>query len=130
MSLLRKTLPAVFLLALAALAVAVSLWSQSVQYESRGKRDPFMPLVGIDRPAVTRLEDVASIDDLKLEGIALGAQGRRAAMLNGQVVREHEKVGEVELQKIDEKSITVLIGGKAYEIFLAGEEGGAKGGKR
>ena len=96
------------------------------KYESRGKRDPFVPLVGGSRPAVIKLEDVTSADDVKVEGIAIGAQGKKAAILNGEVLKENDKVGEVELKKIDRKSIVVVIGGKSYNLYLPGEEGGAK----
>ena len=103
--------------------------AEDFQYESRGKRDPFVPLVGMDRPTVTSLEDITSADDIKLEGIAAGADGKQMAIMNGEVLKENDKVGEIELKKIGKKSITILIGGKAYEIYLPGEEGGVKGGK-
>jgi hypothetical protein len=100
------------------------------QYEAKGKRDPFVPLVGMDRPAVASLEDVSSVDDLKLEGIAIGAQGRKIAILNGEALKEGDKIGEVELKTVAKKSVNVMVGGKPYELVLSGEEGGAKGGKR
>jgi hypothetical protein len=107
----------------------ISSPADAFQYESKGKRDPFVPLVGMDRPAVARLEDVSSADDLKLVGLAVGSGGRKVAVLNGEAMKEGDRVGEVELKRVNKKSATIAIGGRSYEIFLPGEEGGAKGGK-
>jgi hypothetical protein len=123
-----RTLSKIWVLFLV-LAIVASSYAEGFQYESRGKRDPFVPLVGMDRPTVTRLEDVTSADDVKLEGIATGAGGIQVAMVNGELLKEGSKVGEVEIGKISKKHITILIGQKAYDIYLPGEEGGTKGGK-
>ena len=96
------------------------------KYESRGKRDPFVPLVGGSRPTVVKLEDITSADDVKVEGIAIGAQGKKVAILNAEVLKEGDKVGEVELIKVEKKSVTISIGGKSYNLYLPGEEGGVK----
>lgn len=111
-------------------ASALSLYAaESFRYEPHGKRDPFVPLVGSDKPSVVRLEDVTSADDIKLEGIAVGSQGKKTAILNGEAVKEGDKVGDIELKMIGKNSITILIGGKPHQIYLPGEEGGAKGGE-
>jgi hypothetical protein len=98
------------------------------RYDSRGKRDPFVPLIGMDRPAVTKLEDIASIDDIRLEGIASGG-GKTVAILNGEALKEGDRAGDVELKKIGKKQVTILIGGKPYDVYLPGEEGGSKSGR-
>lgn len=120
----------VFLILSIAIFAAVYFDSYAeVRYESRGRRDPFVPLIGMDRPAATRLEDVSSIADIKLEGIAVKAEGKKAAILNGEVLKEGDKVGEVELVKITNKYVTILVGGKSYDVNLSEEEGGMKSGK-
>ena len=108
------------------IAAASCAMGESFKYEAHGKRDPFVPLVGGSRPTVIKLEDVTSADDVKVEGIAIGAQGKKVAILNAEVLKEGDKVGEVELIKIEKKSVTILIGGKSYNLYLLGEEGGAK----
>lgn len=99
---------------------------ENYQYESRGKRDPFVPLVGSERPAIGRLEDVSSYTDVRLEGIASGTGGKIVAILNGQVVKEGDKYGEVQIQKITGTSVTILFNNRPYEINLSEEEGGGK----
>lgn len=95
------------------------------QYESRGKRDPFVPLVGIERPAVVRLADIMSVEDVKLEGIAIGAKGMKTAIINGELVKEGYKAGDVEVKSIKNRTVTIAITGKDYNISLA-EEGRSK----
>lgn len=101
---------------------------ESYRYESRGKRDPFVPLIGTDKPSVVRLEDVTSIEEIILEGIASEAKGRRAAMINGRILKKDDKVGDVEIKKIGERTVTLLISGKRCDIELS-EKGGQKGGR-
>jgi len=98
------------------------------KYESHGKRDPFVPLVGIDAPAASRLEDVTSIADVKLEGIASAPGGKIAAILNGEIVKEGDRFGDIEVGKITNRAVTIVMGGKNYDKELA-EEGGLKSGR-
>lgn len=111
------------------LAAAPYLMCEGFKYESYGKRDPFVPLVGGSRPAIVKLEDITSADDVKVEGTAIGANGKKVAILNGEVLKEGDKVGEIELKKVEKKSVTISIGGKSYDLYLPGEEGGVKGEK-
>ena len=97
----------------------------SVSAAQAAKRDPFVPLIGQEKTQVTGLSDVASIEDIRLEGIAAGADGKKAVMMNGEILNENEKIGEVEVKKIETKSVTILISGKAFSLELP-EEGGAK----
>lgn len=125
----RKIYASLFILTaviLAGLTEPVS--GETVQYEFRGKRDPFVPLVGMDRPTVTKLEDISSVDDIKLEGIAF-AGGKRIALLNGEVLKEGDRVGDVEMKAVANKFVTISISGKSYDIYLPGEEGGSNSGK-
>lgn len=99
--------------------------SQGHQYEPRGKRDPFVPLIGQGKAsAMVGLEDVASISDVKLEGIAVNAKGKRVAVLNGELLKEGDGRGIIKVLKITTKSATLIVGGKEYNIMLSGEEGG------
>jgi type II secretory pathway component PulC len=117
------TLIAVFAILVTAAQCAVC---EDYKYEPLGKRDPFVPLIGGSKPIVAKLEDITSVDDIKVEGIAIGAQGKRVAILNGEVLKENDKVGEVEIKKVDKKSVVIQMGGKSYNLYLPGEEGGIK----
>ncbi len=110
---------------LACLIMVPMAESQVFKYESRGKRDPFVPLIGQDKAAAAGLIDVTSVEDIRMEGIALRADGKRTAIINGELTKEKDKIGEVEVIKIDPKSVTLLISGKEFKVKLP-EEGGPK----
>lgn len=97
---------------------------ETFTYSSRGKRDPFVPLIGHDKGASIRLINVTSIEEVKLEGIAAGARGEKTAIINGEIFRENSRAGEVEIKKITDKNITLLMSGRIYVITL--QEGGDK----
>lgn len=123
----RKSAYLLFL-SLSAAAVFISpVTGDDYQYDSHGKRDPFVPLISIDRPAVSRLEDVTSIMDVKLEGIASSPGGKMAAILNGEIAKEGDRFGDIEIKNITKKTVTIVMGGKNYNIDLV-EEGGSKSG--
>ena len=113
---------------LALMTTAALANAEEFRYEVKGKRDPFVPLVGPDRVVIAGLEDIVSIDDVNLEGIAVGAQGNTVVMINGHMLKEGDKVGSLEVKKITKSVVTLAVGGKAYNLKLT-EEGGAKGGK-
>lgn len=87
-------------------------------YDSRGKRDPFIPLVGVAVTTVGSLEDVMSIEDVKLQGVASNAAGVQIAIINGEMIKEGEKSGRVTLKKITKEKIIILIDEESYEISL------------
>ena len=91
---------------------------ENFQYESHGKRDPFIPLVGIERPATSSLEDITSIGEVKLEGIASRPGGKLIAILNGEIVKEGDRFGEIQIKKITKKTVTIVMGGKNYTVDL------------
>ena len=127
---LRPAARAVAVIAIAVLICASTADPAEFQYSSHGKRDPFVPLVGIDRPAFTRLEDVTSVTDIKLEGIASRSGGRRVAILNGEVAKPGDVFGMIAIQDITDRKVTFTFGGKPYEISLYEEEtGGSKSGR-
>lgn len=108
------------------ISVTVSSWAIEVsRYEPKGKRDPFVPLIGAGRNVSTGLEGIVSIEDVNLEGIAMGAKGKRFAIINGQLMREDDKAGSLMIKHITDKKVTLSIDDKVYEVNLP-EEGGAK----
>ena len=100
------------------LLIAPAGSAENIKYESHGKRDPFVPLVGIESPAVSSLEDITSIGEVKLEGIASNPGGKSVAILNGEIVKAGDRFGEIKIEKITKKNVTIAMGGKNYTIDL------------
>ncbi|MDP3791819.1 MAG: hypothetical protein Q8R38_07240 [Candidatus Omnitrophota bacterium] len=99
-------------------------------YDSRGKRDPFVPLIGQERSAGAGLETVVSFDDLRLEGIATGIGGRQVAIINGQMVKEKDKFGALLIKKISRKQVDLSIEGRDYALTLQEPEKENAGNKK
>jgi hypothetical protein len=49
-------------------------------------------------------------------------------MLNGEIVKEGDKFGHIEIKRIMKKTVTIVMDGKNYNKELA-EEGGLKSGR-
>ena len=99
-------------------------------YDPKGKRDPFTPLVGQERVAGAGLEYTASIEDLKLEGIAVGPKGRQVAIMNGQMVKENDSFGALQIKNISRKSVEISIEGRDYTLTLQEPERNNAGSKK
>lgn len=87
-------------------------------YDSKGKRDPFVPLIGQERVMGASLETITSPDDIKLEGIATGGGGKRIAIINGQMVKENDKFGGLIIKSILRTSVELSIEGRDYTLTL------------
>lgn len=120
-----RKIVSIILISSAAIFILVFAYGESFQYESKGKRDPFVPLIGSGKAVTTGLEDIVSIDDVNLEGIAVGLRGKRIAVINGQLLKENEKIGNLKIIRITDKMVTLSINDKVYQLNLP-EEGGAK----
>jgi hypothetical protein len=93
-------------------------------YESKGKRDPFVSLVGQDKGSHSAgLEGIVSIQDVLLEGIAMGPSGKNIAILNGQMVKEKDRFGLLQIKKISKKTVELSIDGKVHTLSLQEEKG-------
>lgn len=101
--------------------INISYCTEKFVYDSHGKRDPFVPLIGTVSEMSLSLEDVVSIDDIKLQGIAIDESGK-VAILNGQVIAEGQTVGKVTLRKIEDEKVSLFIDGMQYEVQLYKEE--------
>lgn len=89
------------------------------EYESNGKRDPFVPLVGQEKAKKSSgLEDITSIEDVRLEGIAMGASGKNAAILNGRMVKDNDVFGVLHIKNISQSTVQLSIEGKDYTLKL------------
>ena len=90
----------------------------SFTYYNAGKRDPFVPLIGIQTRTAGSLEDVMSVDEIELQGTALDAGGRQIVILNNEMVREGETVGRVTVKRVLSDKVILDIDGDSYELCI------------
>ena len=106
---------------------ALSEEATAFVYDSKGKRDPFIPLVKGTARSHTGLDNIESVDELVLEGILWDKSGGSIAILNGVVLKEGDKVKNIQLLEIAPKGVFLLVDGEKYNLTL--EESG-KGGEK
>ena len=107
------------------LTVASFLYAQDIDkfiYDSHGKRDPFIPLVGLPHIR-TAVSEIMSIDDVDFQGIARDARGRRIVIINGEMLTKGSELGALKVLKITDNEAIVLIREKKYTLNLY-EKGG------
>jgi hypothetical protein len=89
------------------------------KYESRGRRDPFVPLVGVsDKGGRGGIKGIHTIDDVKLQGIVRGADGVKRAIINGEIMKEGDKIERLSVIFIEDNGVKVKIEETEYELKL------------
>jgi type II secretory pathway component PulC len=94
---------------------------KTFQYDSKGRRDPFIPLVGKGVKLLIP-QGVKSIEGIILEGIIFDSQGDSLAIINGEIIKENEVISGFILKKIEKNSIILTRNGKNYTVNLIVEE--------
>jgi hypothetical protein len=94
----------------------------ALTYDSKGKRDPFVPLIGQERVMSANLDAIVSPEDLKLEGIATVAGTKRIAIINGQMVKDNDKFGVIKIKSILRDRVELSIEGSDYTLTLQENE--------
>ncbi len=110
------------LFALCSLLFALSCFAQEeFIYDSKGKRNPFIPLVTSDG-RLLKLDKEEGKASLLIEGVIYGEHGLSYAIVNGTVVKIGDKIGDYQVLKIEKKRIVFIKEGQPLEIELAKEE--------
>ncbi|MFH1753391.1 MAG: hypothetical protein ABH875_04330 [Candidatus Omnitrophota bacterium] len=95
---------------------------KDLTYDSKGRRDPFIPLITRNVKISAGLEGVQGVEDITLEGIVWDSGGGSIAILNGVIVKEGDEIASVKIETITENNIILYINKIKHNIAL-GEEG-------
>jgi hypothetical protein len=90
-------------------------------YDSKAKRDPFIPLVTSDG-RLLKLEQEEGVKGLLLEGIIYDKFGLSCAIVNGEVVKIGDWAGDYQVLKIEKNKIIFIKDGQMTELELKKEE--------
>jgi len=120
---MKKRAKKYFVLVLLLLTVAVLYASVSrggsFDYSSYGRRDPFVPLVGVSGVSASGgLSGIVSIDDVLLQGIVIGSDGKGTAIINGEMFKEGFTDEGVSLISVGQSSIKIKINEDVYTVEL------------
>ena len=117
-----KTLWGIFIFSALCLAFLTCCFAQEeFLYDAKGKRDPFIPLVTPDG-RLLKLEQEEGVAGLLLEGIIYDKNGTSCAIVNSEIVRIGDKVGEFQVLKIEEKRVIFIKEGQITEVEIKKEE--------
>ena len=90
-------------------------------YDSKNKRDPFIPLVGKGMRLLIP-QAAKSIENIVLEGIIFDPGQGSLVIINGEIFKEGDPVGGFILSEVTKKSIILTKDEKDYTIILIEEE--------
>jgi hypothetical protein len=98
-------------------------------YAAKGRRDPFVPLVGAAGTKTTAakgIEAVETAEELTVEGVLMDADPNKTVVIvNGEVLKLGEGAGNVKVLKIDAKGALFSINGmEAYKQLYQEDQKG------
>ena len=97
-------------------------------YQSKGNRDPFISLVTKDGRILPGARTVTEGGDVELEGIIWDPNGKSMAIINGKLVKEKQRIQNMQVLRIKKASVILQKGGKVMVINLK-KGGGSSDGK-
>ena len=86
-------------------------------YDSKLRRDPFIPLVTPDG-RILNLDRQENASDLTLEGIIFDPQGSSYAIINGEVAKAGSNIGNCEIVRIEKNKVFFAKDGQLQELEL------------
>ena len=115
----------IFLLGLLVVFPWVPAWAE---YQAKGKRDPFVPLISADgqrvHPPGSEDEANPGQGSFVLQGIMFDPKAESYAIFSGHVVREKEEFAGMKVLKIEPNGVTIWVDGQRRRLTLhqPGEE--------
>ena len=97
-------------------------FAEEFVYDSKGKRDPFIPLVTPEGRLLKLDKQEPSPGALTIEGIIYDKFGRSFAIVNTAVVGIGDLVGEYQVLKIQENKVIFIKNGEPFEVELTKKE--------
>ncbi len=88
-------------------------------YQSAGNRDPFVPLLGSGAArTVSGLKGVLAKEDLTLQGVLLAVNGKKQAVVNGEILGEGDSVGSVQVVSISDNAVRIKFKETEFDLVL------------
>ena len=100
------------------LSVVVFAEEKQFVYDSKGKRNPFIPLVTEDGRLVNLDKVEVPVGDVSVEGIIFDKKGRSYAIVNGAVVGIGDAIAGYEVLKIENNKVLFIKDGQIKEFIM------------
>lgn len=92
---------------------------EAPSYQGAGKRDPFIPYVTNDGQLINVSNEEKEFT-LNLEGIIYEEKGQSLVIINGEILKQNDTIGDIKIIEIRKDSVVYMKNG---ELFVA--KGGA-----
>jgi hypothetical protein len=102
--------------------VGYVLSQEQFKYDASSRRDPFMPLVTPDGRLINLDAEKGEKSSLSIEGVIYDKNGISYAVVNGNVVKIGDLVGDYQVLKIEADKVVFIKEGQTQEIILKKEE--------
>ena len=113
-----------FFFVLALCAGSPAAWAG---YESKGKRNPFVPLLLPDGQRITPPPDEEGagppgLSSMVLQGVVYDPSGESTAIISGQLLRENEEWEGIRILKIEPNTVTIWKDGETHQLNVRESE--------
>ncbi len=93
--------------------------AEKFKYNSYGRRDPFVPLVGIkERRGTGGVASILTVEDISLQGILTNPDGTKSVVINGDIMKEGDQIERLKVVQIGENSVKVELNDTNYDLKL------------
>jgi hypothetical protein len=110
------------LLLVAVLSLLSSFAQEEFVYDSKGRRNPFIPLVTPDGRLLKLDKEEKAKGELAIEGIIYDKNGMSFAIVNGAVVGVGDYVGDYQVLKIEGSKVIFIKEGQTKEEIFQKED--------
>ena len=95
-----------------------SVFGEEIRYDSQGRRDPFIPLVGPDGRVVRNTLDIS---DFKIEGVIFDPNGGSVVLIDGQFYKEGDNINGLNIISIMKDRVILAQSKQEKTIWLRDE---------
>jgi len=112
---------------LAALIVLLLVWPAFAEdgvfkYDSKSRRDPFIPLISESGSGyASDAYEASAVEDIRLEGIVWDDVKGSIAIINGEIAKEGDSMGAMKILKINKDSVIFDVSGESVKVELNGD---------
>lgn len=112
-----------FVVILFIMAVAASAMAQETQlkYDSAKKKNPFIPYVTGDGQLINVQEEDGDVR-INLEGIIYDEGGQSMAIINGEILKKNDTIGNAKIVDIKREGIVYSKDGEIFTLSVKKEE--------
>lgn len=100
------------------LLLAGDIYAAETRFRA-SQRDPFVPLIGQGGvKTISGIREIMAISDVQFEGIVSVANGRRALIINGEIIEEGETIGLVSVTRVGTNVAEILVDMEKHKLKL------------